>query len=143
MYKYLSLQQISPLATTSNQTTRLMSMEELTSSAMGRQNMEASSLRLVRVDRPSENTRPAGAQPSSDSSKRQSHMLFVMQYIPSCFHVHVYLTYCASCVLFIGRGGEQRMRGGQEKQKSHSNQMTPSSLCKRLRNIHFSESLYG
>ncbi|XP_071321560.1 ciliogenesis and planar polarity effector 1 [Trachinotus anak] len=62
---------ILPLATSSHQMTRLMSMEELTSSAIGRQNADEARLRLLRVDPPTENTRTATISPSANSSKRQ------------------------------------------------------------------------
>ncbi|XP_054468861.1 ciliogenesis and planar polarity effector 1 [Anoplopoma fimbria] len=53
------------------QMTRLMSMEELTSSVFGRENAEKAHLRLLRVDRPIESTGMATTSPSSISSKRQ------------------------------------------------------------------------
>ncbi|XP_044029035.1 ciliogenesis and planar polarity effector 1 isoform X2 [Siniperca chuatsi] len=60
-----------PLAAPSAQMTRLISMEELTSSVIGRQNAEEARLRLLRVDPPTESTRRATTSPSSNSSKRQ------------------------------------------------------------------------
>ncbi|XP_042251450.1 ciliogenesis and planar polarity effector 1 isoform X3 [Thunnus maccoyii] len=60
-----------PLAAPSAHMTRLISMEELTSSVIGRQNAEEARLQLLRVNRPIESTRRATTSPSSDSSKRQ------------------------------------------------------------------------
>lgn len=71
MYRYLSLSQMLPLAAPSAQMTRLISMEELTSSVIGRQNAEDARLRLLRVDSPTESARRAT---TSNSSKRQSHI---------------------------------------------------------------------
>ncbi|XP_037609215.1 ciliogenesis and planar polarity effector 1 isoform X4 [Sebastes umbrosus] len=51
--------------------TRLMSMEELTSSVIGRQNAEEARLQLLRVDPPTESTRRATTYPSSNSNHRQ------------------------------------------------------------------------
>ncbi|GAA6217096.1 uncharacterized protein C5orf42 homolog [Lates japonicus] len=62
---------IVPVAAPSTQMTRLFSMEELTSSVIGRQNIEEAQLQLLRVDPPTEITRPATTSPSSNSSKRQ------------------------------------------------------------------------
>ncbi|XP_040012827.1 ciliogenesis and planar polarity effector 1 [Xiphias gladius] len=62
---------ILPLAAPSTQMTRLISMEELTSSVSGRQSAEEARLRLLRVDPPTESTRTATTSPSSNSSKRQ------------------------------------------------------------------------
>ncbi|XP_008284693.1 uncharacterized protein C5orf42 [Stegastes partitus] len=59
-----------PLAAPSTQTTRLMSVEELTS-AMGRQNAEEAQLQLLRVDGAAESTRRATTSSNSNSSKRQ------------------------------------------------------------------------
>ncbi|XP_045922847.1 ciliogenesis and planar polarity effector 1 isoform X1 [Micropterus dolomieu] len=60
-----------PLAAPPAQMTRLISMEELTSSVIGRQNAEEGGLWLLRVDPPTERTRRATVSPSSNSSKRQ------------------------------------------------------------------------
>ncbi|XP_076614742.1 ciliogenesis and planar polarity effector 1 [Chaetodon auriga] len=60
-----------PLAAPSAQMTRLISMEELTSSVIGRQNAEEARPRLLRADPPNESTRRATTSHSSDSSKRQ------------------------------------------------------------------------
>ncbi|XP_051268723.1 ciliogenesis and planar polarity effector 1 isoform X1 [Dicentrarchus labrax] len=60
-----------PLAAPSAQMTRLISMEELTSSVMGRQNAEEARPRLLRVDPSAESTRRATTSPSFNSSKRQ------------------------------------------------------------------------
>ncbi|KAM8743852.1 ciliogenesis and planar polarity effector 1 isoform 3-T4 [Acanthopagrus schlegelii] len=57
-----------PLAAPSAQMTRLMSMEELASSVIGRQHAEEARPRLLRVDPPNESCRIAA---SSNSSKRQ------------------------------------------------------------------------
>lgn len=70
IYRYLSLPQIVPVAAPSTQMTRLFSMEELTSSVIGKQNIEEAQLQLLRVDPPTESTRPATTFPSSNSSKR-------------------------------------------------------------------------
>ncbi|XP_078126837.1 ciliogenesis and planar polarity effector 1 isoform X7 [Sander vitreus] len=60
-----------PEAAPSAQMTRLMSMEELTSSGIGRQIAKEARLRLLRVDPPLESTRRATTSASSNSSKRQ------------------------------------------------------------------------
>ncbi|XP_070707145.1 ciliogenesis and planar polarity effector 1 [Pempheris klunzingeri] len=60
-----------PLAAPSAQMTRLISMEELTTSVIGRQNAEEAQLRLLRVDPPTESTRRATTSLSSNSSKRK------------------------------------------------------------------------
>ncbi|XP_056260195.1 ciliogenesis and planar polarity effector 1 isoform X1 [Seriola aureovittata] len=62
---------ILPLATPSNQMTRLMSMEELTSSVIRRQNAEEAQLQLLRVDPPTENPRAATTSPSSKRQRRR------------------------------------------------------------------------
>ncbi|XP_022617819.1 protein JBTS17 [Seriola dumerili] len=67
----LATTHILPLATPSNQMTRLMSMEELTSSVIRRQNAEEAQLRLLRVDPPTENTRAATTSPSSKRQRRR------------------------------------------------------------------------
>lgn len=74
MYRYLSLPQMVPEAAPSAQMTRLMSMEELTTSVIGRQIAKEARLRLLRVDPPPESTRRATTFASSNSSKRQSHI---------------------------------------------------------------------
>ncbi|XP_034751796.1 ciliogenesis and planar polarity effector 1 isoform X2 [Etheostoma cragini] len=60
-----------PEAAPSAQMTRLMSMEELTSSVIGRQIAKEARLRLLSVDPPPESTRRATTFASSNSSKRQ------------------------------------------------------------------------
>ncbi|XP_032394686.1 ciliogenesis and planar polarity effector 1 isoform X3 [Etheostoma spectabile] len=60
-----------PEAAPSARMTRLMSMEELTSSVIGRQIAKEAQLRLLRVDPPPESTRRATTFASSNSSKRQ------------------------------------------------------------------------
>ncbi|XP_019938136.2 ciliogenesis and planar polarity effector 1 [Paralichthys olivaceus] len=62
---------ITPLAAPSTQMTRLISMDDLTSSVIRRQNVEETQQRLLRVDPPNESTRSAMTSPSSNSSKRQ------------------------------------------------------------------------
>ncbi|XP_033503413.2 ciliogenesis and planar polarity effector 1 isoform X1 [Epinephelus lanceolatus] len=64
-------QMMLPEAAPSSQMARLMSMEELTSSVMGRQNTEEARLRLLRVDPPIESTRRATTPPTLNSSKRR------------------------------------------------------------------------
>lgn len=76
MYRYLSPPQMVPPAAPPAQMTRLISMEELTSSVIGRQNAEEGGLWLLRVDPPTERTRRATVSSSSNSSKRQSHFSF-------------------------------------------------------------------
>lgn len=63
-----------PLAASSAQMTRLISMEEVTSSVIGRQNAEEAQPRLLREDKPSQSAGGATTSPSSNSSKRQSHL---------------------------------------------------------------------
>ncbi len=63
-----------PLAAPLAQMTRLISMEEVTSSVTGRQNAEEAQPRLLREDKPSQSARGATASLSSNSSKRQSHL---------------------------------------------------------------------
>ncbi len=128
MYRYLSLPQMLPLATPSAQMTRLISMEELTSSVIGRQNAEEARLRLLRIDPPSERTGRAPTSPSSNSSKRQSHISFN---VIDLHFLSDYFTHYTHCVLFTGGRGERRRRGGQDKQRSHSYRMSLSSLHKR------------
>ncbi|XP_027137955.1 ciliogenesis and planar polarity effector 1 isoform X4 [Larimichthys crocea] len=60
-----------PPAAPSAQMTRLFSMEELTSSVIGRQMAGETRPRLLRVDPPTERIRRATISPSSNSSKRQ------------------------------------------------------------------------
>ncbi|XP_040914910.1 ciliogenesis and planar polarity effector 1 [Toxotes jaculatrix] len=62
---------ILPQAAPSTQMTRLISMEELASSVIGKQNTEEARLQLLRADPPTESSRPATTSPSSNSSKRQ------------------------------------------------------------------------
>lgn len=76
MYSYLSPPQRFPKAAPSRPMTRLMSMEELTSSVIGRQNAEEARLQLLRVDPPTESPRRATTYPSSNSNHRQSHISF-------------------------------------------------------------------
>ncbi|XP_029300430.1 LOW QUALITY PROTEIN: ciliogenesis and planar polarity effector 1 [Cottoperca gobio] len=64
-------QMMFPEAAPSAQMTRLMSMEELRSSAFGRQSAEEAPLRLLRVDAPAESSRRATTSSSSNSSKRK------------------------------------------------------------------------
>ncbi|XP_034403492.1 ciliogenesis and planar polarity effector 1 [Cyclopterus lumpus] len=64
-------QMVFPKAAPSAQMTRFMSMEELSSSVVGRENAEKARLRLLRVDPTTESTRKATTSPSSISSKRQ------------------------------------------------------------------------
>lgn len=128
MFRYLSLPQMLPVAATSAPVTRLISMEELTSSVIGRQNAEDDRPRLLRVDPPSESTNGASSLPSSNSRKRQSHINFhVIDFL--CLKLIILLT--ITTVWFIGRRGERRRRGGQEKQRSHSDRLSLSSLYKR------------
>ncbi|KAF3849101.1 hypothetical protein F7725_015598 [Dissostichus mawsoni] len=70
----MSLSQMFHEAAPSAPTIRLMSMEELTSLAFGRQTPEEARLRLLRVEQPTE--RRATTSPHSNSSKRQSHIHF-------------------------------------------------------------------
>ena len=70
----MSLPQMFHEAAPSTPTIRLMSMEELTSLAFGRQTPEEARLRLLRVEQPTE--RRATTSPYSNSSKRQSHIHF-------------------------------------------------------------------
>ncbi|XP_031711728.1 ciliogenesis and planar polarity effector 1 isoform X1 [Anarrhichthys ocellatus] len=58
-------------AAPSAQMTRLMSVEELSSSVVGRENAEKAQLQLLKVDPATESTRRATTSPSSISSKRQ------------------------------------------------------------------------
>nr|XP_046231509.1 ciliogenesis and planar polarity effector 1 isoform X2 [Scatophagus argus] len=60
-----------PLAASSAQTTHLISMDELASSVIGRQNAEEARPRLLRVDPSTESAGKATALPSLNSSKRQ------------------------------------------------------------------------
>lgn len=125
LYGLLSLLQILPLAAPSAQMTRLMSMEELASSVIGRQNAEEARPRLLRVDPPNQSSRIA----NSNSSKRQSHLTFhVIDFI---FCKARYFTYSSYCVLFLGRRGERRRHRGRERQKSRSDRMTLSFFHKR------------
>lgn len=87
-----------PLAAPSAQMTRLISMEELTSSVIGRQNAEEARLRLLRVDPPTESTRRATTSPNSNSSKRQSHISFnVIDFL--FFKLIILLTVLTVCCL--------------------------------------------
>lgn len=126
LYGLLSLVQMLPLAAPSAQMTRLMSMEELASSAIGRQNAEEARPRLLRVDPPNESSRIAA---SSNSSKRQSHLTFYV--IDFIFYKAGYLTNFSYCVLFLGRRGERRRHRGRERQESRSDRMTLSFFHKR------------
>nr|XP_020474269.1 protein JBTS17 isoform X2 [Monopterus albus] len=62
---------MSPLVAPLSQMPRLFSMEELTSSVMGRQNTEEHQLQLLRVEPPTENIRGAVISLSPNTSKRQ------------------------------------------------------------------------
>lgn len=126
LYRLLSLLQMLPLAAPSAQMTRLMSMEELASSVIGRQHAEEARPRLLRVDPPNESCRIAA---SSNSSKRQSH--FTFHFIDFILYKAGYFTYFSHCVSFIGRRGERRRHRGRERQKSRSDRMTLSSFHKR------------
>lgn len=77
-----------PPAAPSAQMTRLFSMEELTSSVIGRQMAGETRPRLLRVDPPTESIRRATISPSSNSSKRHLHISFhVIYFLPFSFFI--------------------------------------------------------
>lgn len=100
-----------PEAAPSSQMARLMSMEELTSSVMGRQNAEEARLRLLRVDPPIESTRRATTPPTLNSSKRQSHL---------CFHAIDFLFFkliillTIHCVVYRRKRREEKAERGRK-----------------------------
>lgn len=89
MHRYLSLPQILPLAAPSAQMTRLLSVEELTSSVIRRQNAEEARLQLLKVDPPIESSRRATTSPS----KRQTLILI--------FNFHAIFCFCFLMIIIL------------------------------------------
>lgn len=111
--------QMSPMVPPSASVTRLLSMKEQSKVSVGRkQNAKAAQQQLHLP-----HNAAATTVPSCISSRRYSSVLIhVVRGLGRIICLTVY-------VAFTGRRGEKRKRKGQ-KQRSHSDQMNPSSLNK-------------
>lgn len=120
MFSYLP--QMSPMVPPSASVTRLVSMKgELKASVGRKQNARAAQEQLHVPHNPA----TATTVPSCISNRRKSNVLLRVVHFLGLGRIMWLTVYVA----FTGRRGERRKREGQ-KQRSHSDQMNPSSLHK-------------